>query len=72
MQRVTLSAEDDVLERARLRAAREGTTLNAAFREWLRQYGGAGTTAQEYRQLMRRLSRVRSGKKCTREELTQR
>ena len=38
MKNVTLSADDDLIEQARLVARSQHTTLNAAFREWLQQY----------------------------------
>jgi hypothetical protein len=72
VRNITLSAEEDVIERARLRAAREKKTLNAAFREWLARYAGAETSPQEYRQLMQRLRHVRSGRHFSREELNER
>ena len=43
VQNITLSADKDLIERARLRAAREKTTLNAAFRDWLDRYAGRET-----------------------------
>ena len=72
VRNITLSAEEEIIERARLRAAREKKTLNAAFREWLARYAGAEATAQEYRQLMKRLRHVRSGRHFSREELNER
>jgi hypothetical protein len=72
VRNITLSAEEEIIERARLRAARERKTLNAAFREWLARYAGAQTTAQEYQQLMKRLRHVRSGRHFSREELNER
>ncbi len=72
VRNITLSAEENLIERARLRAAREKKTLNAAFREWLARYAGAETGGQEYRGLMKQLSHVRSGRRFTREELNQR
>jgi predicted HicB family RNase H-like nuclease len=35
VRKITLRADEDLIERARLRAALEKKTLNAAFREWL-------------------------------------
>jgi len=72
VRNVTLSAEEELIERARLRAAREKTTLNAAFREWLSRYAGAETSSQEYRALMKRLRHVRPGRHFSREELNER
>ena len=37
VKNITLSAEEDLIQRARLRAAKEKRTLNAAFRDWLQR-----------------------------------
>ncbi len=69
---MTLSAEEGLIEQARLVARNRRTTLNAAFREWLEQYaaqagGGAAVDA-----LMRRLKHVRSSGPYTRDEMNER
>ncbi len=38
MKNITLSADENLIESARQRAASEQTTLNAKFREWLEDY----------------------------------
>jgi hypothetical protein len=38
MKNVTLSADEDLIERSRLVARSQRRTLNAAFREWLLQF----------------------------------
>lgn len=72
VRNITLSADEELIELARLRAARERTTLNSAFRDWLARYAGAETSVAEYRQVMKRLRQVRSGKHFSREELNTR
>lgn len=72
VKNITLSAEEDLIERARLRAAKEKKTLNAAFRDWLQRYAGAETGPEEYTQLMKRLSHVRSGRSFSRDEMNER
>ena len=72
MKNITFSADEGLIERARLRAMERNTTLNLAFREWLERCAGAAPTVEEYRQLMRRLKRVDAGRKFTREELNSR
>jgi hypothetical protein len=72
MKNVTLSADENLIEQARLVARSRRTTLNEAFREWLEQYaaqagGGAAVDA-----LMRRLQHVRPGKRFTRDEMNER
>ena len=71
VRNITLSAEEDLIDRARLRAAHEKTTLNAAFREWLKRYAGRETGSQEYSQLMRRLGHVRSSGRISRDEMNE-
>ncbi|MCK6480378.1 MAG: hypothetical protein HUU06_13070 [Planctomycetaceae bacterium] len=39
MRNVTLAIEEEVLQEARIRAAKEGTTVNAVVREFLARYG---------------------------------
>jgi hypothetical protein len=72
VKNVTLSADESLIERARLVARSQHKTLNAAFREWLEQYaaqagGGAAVDA-----LMRRLRHIRSTGPYTRDELNER
>jgi hypothetical protein len=50
MKNIILSADESLIERARLVARAQHRTLNAAFREWLEQYaaqagGGAAVDA---------------------------
>lgn len=72
VKNITLTADDDLIERARLRAAKEKTTLNSAFREWLARYAGAETGGQEYGELMKHFSHVRSGQRFSRDEFNRR
>lgn len=66
---MTLSAPEELIERARLHARCEKKTLNALFREWLERYAGAATGPQEYKHLMSSLSHVRTKRSFTREEM---
>jgi hypothetical protein len=72
MKNITFSADEDLIERARLRAIEQKTTLNVAFRQWLERYAGPAATVEEYRHLMRHLKGVDAGRKFTREELNSR
>lgn len=72
MKNVTLSADDDLIERARLVARSRKTTLNAAFREWLEQYTAREGTAREVDALMDRLNHVRAGQRFSREQMNER
>ena len=72
MRNVTFSADEELIDKARLRARVEKKTLNEAFREWLQRYAGKSTAAAEYQQLMRRLSHVKAGGPYTRDEMNAR
>ena len=72
VRNITLSAEEDLIERARLRAAQEKKTLNAAFREWLQRYAGREAGSEEYADLMQRLGHVRSSGRISRDAMNQR
>jgi hypothetical protein len=76
MANLTLSVDDDILKRARLRATEQGTSVNAVLRDYLEQYAGA-RSAQE--QALRKLlemsaaSPSRRGRRTwTRDELHER
>ena len=72
MKNVTPSADDDLIERARLVARSQHKTLNAAFREWLQQYTAQAGGPQELKALMRRVAHVRSGRHFSREQMNER
>ncbi len=72
MKNVTLSAEEELIEQARLVARSQRKTLNQAFREWLSQYTARSGTAQEVDSLMKRLRHVNAGGHFTRDEMNER
>ena len=72
MKNITLSADEDLIEQARLVARAQRRTLNAAFREWLAQFAGLSGNAQEAEAVMKRLRHVKSGRKFTRDEMNER
>ena len=72
MKNVTLSADENLIEQARLVAKSQHKTLNAAFREWLEQFTARAGNVQEYDALMRRLQHVRAGQRFTRDEMNER
>lgn len=72
MKNITLSAEEDLIERARLIARGQRTTLNAAFREWLAQYTASAGDAKGFDALMNRLSHVKAGRRFSRDEMNER
>ncbi len=72
LKNVTLSSEDWLIGRAREKAVREKTTLNALFRQWLARYVGQDRSAVEYHALMERLSYVQADHSFSRDELNER
>ncbi|MGD0906031.1 MAG: hypothetical protein ABSA96_00505 [Candidatus Acidiferrales bacterium] len=72
MKNVTLSADDELIERARQVARSQNKTLNSVFREWLLQFTQQAGSAQEYSSLMKRLRHVRPGRRFTRDEMNER
>jgi predicted transcriptional regulator len=72
MKNITLSADEDLIERARLLAREQRRTLNEAFREWLAQFTQSAGDAQGFDALMQRLRNVDAGRRFSREELNER
>ncbi len=72
MKNITLSADEDLIERARLIAREQRRTLNEAFREWLAQFTQNAGDAQGFDALMIRLQNVNAGRRFSREELNER
>jgi plasmid stability protein len=70
---VTITIDDEVLQRARLRALQQGTSVNAVVRETLEAYAGAAdsrTRAIERLLEISRRSRSRRGRRrWTRDDL---
>jgi hypothetical protein len=72
LKNITLSAEEGLIEKARDKARRERTTLNATFRQWLHQYVSRGAKTSDFDSFMESLSYARPGKKFSRDELNER
>lgn len=72
MRNITLSADEQLIEQARLLAKSRHKTLNAVFREWLQQFTAQGGNAQEFDALMKRLKHVEAGRRFSRDELNER
>jgi len=72
VKNITLSADEQLIKRARKKAHQEHTTLNATFRQWLRQYVLHTTKTTDYFEFMNSLNYVTPGKKFTREERNER
>jgi hypothetical protein len=72
VRNITLSAEENLIEQARLVAQSRHTTLNAAFREWLEQYSAQSGGGAAIESLMRRLKHIKSSGPYSRDELNER
>ena len=72
MKNITLSADEDLIEQARLVARLQRKTLNAAFREWLQAFAAQSGDGQEVDALMRRLRHVKAGRHFSRDEMNER
>ncbi len=72
MKNVTLSADEELIERARLIARAQHKTLNAAFREWLQAFTAQSGDGREFDALMRRLRHIRLGGPYSRDEMNER
>lgn len=72
LKNITLSADEELIQAARNVAKSENTTLNAGFREWLRQYVNTKSRSRDFDALMRSLQYARTDKIFTRDELNER
>jgi len=72
MKNITLSADEDLIERARSIAHAQRRTLNAAFREWLTQFAQNAGDAQGFDALMKQMSHVDAGGHFSRDDMNER
>ena len=74
MKNITLSADENLIEAARHRAANEQTTLNEQFRRWLADYVGRRRQAEAAVATIEALRRELStgGRRFTRDEMNER
>jgi hypothetical protein len=72
MKNITLSADEQLIEQARLLAKSRHKTLNALFREWLEQFTAQSGGVQEFDALMKRLKHVQAGRRFSRDEMNER
>lgn len=73
MKNITFSADERQIKRARERAAREGHSLNEAFRRWLADYGQQEDRLRRFDELAATLrGQARVGRKLSREEMNAR
>ena len=69
---ITLSADPELIQKAREKARRNKTSLNQQFREWLAKYVRSDQVGSDYSQLMNELSYAHPGQKFNRDELNER
>jgi hypothetical protein len=76
MANLTVTIDDDVLRRARIRAVQQDTSVNALLRDYLEAFAGAGDSRnQAADELLRLSARAHSGRGdrlWTRDELHER
>ncbi len=72
LKNITMSADDQLIERAREEAGKRGTTLNAEFRVWLAAFVEQERVAQSFQELMARLDYAKPGRRFTRDEFNAR
>jgi hypothetical protein len=72
MKNITLTADEDLIEKARLVARTQHKTLNAAFREWLEIFTAQSGNEHEMDALMQRLRHVKAGHHFGRDEMNER
>ncbi len=72
MKNITFSGDDQVIERARVKAEKENTNLNSLFREWLREYVEDTNRVEEFEELSRELDYANTGRHFSRDELNAR
>lgn len=74
LRNITLSADEQLIARAREKAEAAQTTLNGEFRKWLASYAEAqdDTAVARFRALMQQLAHVDAGRAFTRDEMNER
>jgi len=72
MKRITLRADEGLVEEARPVAKSQHTTLSAAFREWLKLFASQPGNLKDLDGDMQRLRHIKSGRRLNRDEMNQR
>jgi hypothetical protein len=72
LKNITFSADEELIRKARRRAASERTTLNDEFRRWLQEYTEAPQTADAFVELMSHFEYVQPGRSFQRDEMNER
>ncbi|MGB8436139.1 MAG: hypothetical protein WCE38_17950 [Burkholderiales bacterium] len=73
MANLTITVDDDLLKRARLKAVAQGTSVNAVLRDYLQQFAGDDAAriaaVQRILELARSSKAARGDRRWTRDEL---
>lgn len=72
MKNITFTAEESLIQQARLKAMTEKTTLNEKFRGWLSSYASSGSNKMSLNEVMERLSYAEAGRTFTRDDMNER
>lgn len=74
LRNITLSADEQLIARAREKAVAAQTTLNVEFRKWLATYAAQqdDVAVARFRQVMKQLGQVDPGRTFTRDEMNER
>jgi len=72
VRNITLSAEEDLIQRAREVAVNRKTTLNQLFRDWLAQVVGQKEREKSLEKLWKRTAYASAGGKFTRDQMNER
>jgi hypothetical protein len=74
LRNITLSAEEQLIARARKKAGAAQTKLNVEFRKWLAAYAATQDTAAvgRFRDVMSQPGTVDAGRSFTRDEMNER
>jgi thiaminase len=74
LRNITLSADEQLISRAREKAVAAQSTLNVEFRKWLQTYAGTQDEAavNRFRDVMTQLANLDAGRSFTRDEMNER
>lgn len=71
LKNITLSADEQVIKKAREKALKCNRSLNSIFREWLRNFVNQ-ENIHKYEDFMKKIDYAQSGKKFSRDEMNER
>ena len=72
LKNITLSADENLIRKARKKAKSEQTTLNSMFRQWLENYSSLENSSNDYEMLMEKLRYAKPTRHYTRDEMNER